>query len=452
MRPPGWERIYMTAREAAFVSLKKFESRGIYTNIEADNTIGKYNLEGPERALYTALFYGVVEKQITLDYYLGQLSARPLETLDENVRIILRIGLYQLMYFERVPAYAVLDSAARLTRRFAANSAVAYVNAILREYTRRQGSLPLPTGMDPGNRMYRLSVISSLPIWLCDRWRQTYGEQKAEAIAKALSQPPSMFLRTNTLKTDTEALLSALAERGCGAVRTALSGNGVRLRRPMPVGDIYGFDEGLWFVQDEASQLCAEILAPEPGMAVLDACACPGGKSFALAMLMQNRGRVLSCDLHENKLSLVRSGAQRLGIQIVETAQKNGSEFVPAFENAFDRVLCDVPCSGFGVIAKKPEIRHKPPEEGERLPKIQYKILENCARYVRPGGVLVYSTCTLDPYENEYNVRKFLLAESDFELLPFAVGSRRAEDGMLTLFPDEFGCDGFFIAGMRKHG
>ena len=179
----------MTAREAAFVSLKKFESRGIYTNIEADNTIGKYNLEGPERALYTALFYGVVEKQITLDYYLGQLSARPLETLDENVRIILRMGLYQLMYFERVPAYAVLDSAARLTRRFAANSAVAYVNAILREYTRRQGSLPLPTGMDPGNRMYRLSVISSLPIWLCDRWRQTYGEQKAEAIAKALSQP-----------------------------------------------------------------------------------------------------------------------------------------------------------------------------------------------------------------------------------------------------------------------
>ena len=444
----------MTAREAAFISLKKFENRSIYTNIEADNTIKKYKLEGPDRALYTAVFYGVVEKQITLDYFLGQLSSRPVGHMDENVRIILRMGLYQLKYFDRVPAYAVLDSSARLARRFAANSSVAFVNAVLREYTRRPQSLTLPdAGSDPMNRMYRLSILSSIPLWLCNSLRQAYGEQKAEAIVHALTQPPKMTLRTNTLKTETPTLLSALSAHDISVSRSALCKDGIRLTHPIPISEIYGFHEGLWFVQDEASQVCAEVLEPEPGMSVLDACACPGGKSFALAMLMKDRGRIFSCDLHENKLSLVRTGAEKLGIHILETGQRDGAAFAPELESTFDRVLCDVPCSGYGVLAKKPEIRHKSPEDSERLPKIQYRILENCARYVKPGGILVYSTCTLNPYENEYNVRKFLLAESDsFEPVPFTVGGVQADGGMLTLFPDTFGCDGFFIAKMRKHG
>lgn len=438
----------MTAREAAFVSLQKYETNKKFANIEADTAIRRNGLEGADRALYTAIFYGTVERKITLDYIIDALCDKK-RTLDANVRIILRLSLYQMRYLDRVPDYAIVNDAAELCRRFAAKSAVSFVNAVLHAYRREEKRLRFPdAASDP---VTYLSVTYAYPAWLCEMWSQMYGMEKTEAIFRAFDENPPITLRVNSLKTTGDALSASLDAAGIKYQKTALVPGGIRLRGHCPIDTIPGFDSGDCFVQDEASQLAAYVLGAKPGETVIDACACPGGKSFSTALWMNNTGKILSCDLHKNKLKLVSEGAQRLGISIIETREQNGALFVPELEGAFDRVLCDVPCSGLGVLSKKPDIRHKGKEEIERLPDIQYSILENCARYVRPGGVLVYSTCTLNRAENEDNVKKFLSAHPEYRPQTFSVGGCDIDGGMLSLFPDEFpGCDGFFIAKMVR--
>ena len=216
------------------------------------------------------------------------------------------------------------------------------------------------------------------------------------------------------------------------------------------IRSLYGFDDGLFFVQDEASQICVEILGAEPDDTVLDICACPGSKSFGSAIRMQNRGEIHAFDLHEKKLSLVVSGAQKLGITILDTRANDGRSFLPEWEGRADRVLCDVPCSGFGVIAKKPELRYKDPAISAALPDIQRDILETASRYVKNGGTLVYSTCTIFPEENEENVARFLASHPEFSLVPFRVGAFDCPEGQITLLPDRHPTDGFFIAKLTK--
>jgi 16S rRNA (cytosine967-C5)-methyltransferase len=211
-----------------------------------------------------------------------------------------------------------------------------------------------------------------------------------------------------------------------------------------------GYGEGAFFVQDEASQICVRVLDARAGDTVIDVCSAPGSKSFGAAINMKNTGRVLSFDLHENKLSLIKSGAERLGIDIIETAQADARVFIPELEGKADRVLCDVPCSGFGVLAKKGELRAKDPAESARLPEIQLAILENASRYVKAGGVLVYSTCTILPEENRENIDRFLAKHSEFSLCPFELDNISSKDGTLSLMPDTHGCDGFFVAKLSK--
>ena len=438
----------MTAREAAFVSLQKYENNKKFANIEADTAIRRNGLEGADRALYTAIFYGTVERKITLDYLIDRLSDRK-GGIDANVRIILRMSLYQMRYLDRVPDYAIVNDAGELCRRFAAKSAVAFVNAVLHAYRREENSIRFP---DPVREPYRyLSVTYAYPEWLCRMWSEQYGADKAEAVFRAFDENPPITLRVNTQKTTAAALAEQLRADGIACTPTADAEHGIRLQRHCPIEEIPGFAEGLWYVQDEASQIAAQVLGAEPGDFVIDACACPGGKSFSTALWMNNTGKILSCDLHKNKLKLVNEGAEKLGISVIETREQNGAVFVPELENAADRVLCDVPCSGLGVLSKKPDIRHKGEDEIARLPSIQYAILENCARYVKAGGVLVYSTCTLNNEENENNVRRFLNEHPQFRAASFSVGSITAGDGMLTIFPDEHpGCDGFFVAKMVR--
>ncbi|MBP3917688.1 MAG: 16S rRNA (cytosine(967)-C(5))-methyltransferase RsmB [Clostridia bacterium] len=438
----------MTVREAAFVSLQKYENNKKFANIEADTAIRRNGLEGADRALYTAIFYGTVERKITLDYLIDRLSDRRGE-IDANVRIILRMSLYQMKYLDRVPDYAVIDEACELCRRFAAKNAVAFVNAVLRAYRREEGTIHFPDGKrDP---VGYLSVTYSYPAWLCRKWLECFGMSKTERIFRAFEENPPITLRVNTLKTTQEKLLEALHAQTIGSAETAYVKNGVRLSCHCPLEKIPGFAEGEWFVQDEASQIAVSVLDPHPGETVIDACACPGGKSFSTAMWMQNQGHILAFDLHRNKLKLVTEGAERLGISILSAEEQNSASPRAELAASADRVLCDVPCSGLGVLSKKPDIRHKQEEELERLPDIQYAILENCADYVRPGGVLVYSTCTLNPAENEDNIRRFLASHREFRPFPFTVGTRAVSDGMLTIFPDEFpGCDGFFVSKLIR--
>lgn len=438
----------MNTRQAAFVSLQKYENGGKYLNIEADTAIRRNALEGADRALYTNIVYGTVERRITLEYLLAQLCDRPLAKIDRNVAIILRMSLYQLRYLDRVPAYAVLQEAGELTRRFAAQSAVGFVNAVLREYERRGAEIAMPSPQADFVRY--LSVTYSYPAWFCALLVRCYGKRRAEAILKAFEKNPPLTLFPNLLKTDRAGLLRALRAEGIACEETRYSPYGVRLSRHVPIDAITPLAQGLCFVQDEASQLAALALGAAPAQTILDSCACPGGKSFALALLCGDKAKIISCDLHENKLSLVRRGAEKLGIASVEAQARDSGAFYPPFENAFDRVLCDVPCSGLGVLSKKPDIREKKEEEIERLPAVQRRILENCARYVRPGGELVYSTCTVHPAENEEQIKVFLREHPEFSLQPFMLGQETVQ-GMQTLLPDRYaGMDGFFIAKLRK--
>ena len=286
-----------------------------------------------------------------------------------------------------------------------------------------------------------------LPYQLC-RALSGFGPGRAESLLSSFCRAPGLTLRVNTLKTTQKALLSRFAGAGISAAPTALSPDGISLDTA-PLASLPGFDEGLFFVQDEASQLCVRALDARPGMTVIDACAAPGSKSFGIALTMQNTGQVLSFDLHENKLSLIRSGAGRLGINVIKAAPGDASLPDPALFAAADRVLCDVPCSGYGVMAKKPEIRYKNLTDVAGLPEVQYAILDNCSKYLKPGGLLVYSTCTILPEENEGVVSRFLAGHPDFHLLPFTAGSLLA-DGMITLYPDTHQTDGFFIACLKK--
>ncbi len=438
----------MTAREAAFVSLQKYENNKKFANIEADTAIRRNGLEGADKALYTSIFYGTVERRITLDYIIGLLNDRNRE-IDANVRIILRLSLYQMRYLDRVPDYAIVNDAAELCKRFAAKSAVSFVNAVLHAYRREEKRLRFPDAKTDPVRY--LSVTYAYPEWLCRMWSEMYGMEKTESIFRAFDENPPITLRVNALKTTEEALAEELRRASVGFEATNYVPGGIRLRGHCPIGEIPGFADGACFVQDEASQIAACVLGAQPGEIVIDACSCPGGKSFSTALWMKNKGKIISCDLHKNKLKLVSEGAEKLGISIIETREQNGSVFVPEWESAADRVLCDVPCSGLGVLSKKPDIRHKTRDEIERLPDIQYAILDNCARYVKPGGILVYSTCTLNRAENEDNVTRFLAAHPEFEAMPFTVGAKTVDAGMLSLFPDEYrGCDGFFVAKMKK--
>ena len=419
-------------RAVALSVLNKCVSAEQYSNLALDTALERYDLKDADRGLLTVLVYGVLEKQITLDHWIGSLSSRPVEEIDLATRNLLRMGLYQLAFLDRVPDHAAVHETVSL----ASKRTKGFANAILRAFLRADKKIALPDEkIDP---VAYLSVKYSFSPSVCACFLERFGSERTESIFASFGKKPPVTLRTNTLLTSRDDLMAQMEARGLLVKETLESPVGIELEGT-PVTAAYGFEEGFFFVQDEASQLCVEALDAKEGMSILDVCACPGSKSFGAAIDMKNKGRVVSCDLHGNKLSLVQSGAARLKIDIVETVARDARDFCAEWENSFDRVLCDVPCSGFGVFAKKPELRYKDVEKSRGLPKIQRDILETACRYVRDGGLLVYSTCTLLPEENQDNVKAFLALHSEFSCLR-----------MRTLYPDVDGCDGFFFAALKK--
>ncbi|MCQ2353957.1 MAG: 16S rRNA (cytosine(967)-C(5))-methyltransferase RsmB [Clostridia bacterium] len=417
------------------------KSDGGYTNILLDSVISDSGISGPDRALLTRLVCGVTERKITLDYIIGKLSSRPVAKLDADVLNLLRLGIYQMRYMERIPAHAAINETVNLARP----SGRGFVNAILRSY-QRSGGIPLPDIST--NAAYRFSVTYSVPEELCRRFIDIFGEKSAESVLSASNAVPPLTLRVNTLRTDRETLTAKLSSEGFACEPTPNSPYGIRVRGdgiPSAVLD------GDAFVQDEASQLCTMALDPFPGCRMLDTCSCPGSKSFSSALLMKNEGKIISCDLHESKLPLITREAEKLGITVIETLCRDSSVPFVTDGQLFDRVLCDVPCSGFGVMAKKPEIRYRSLADAAELPSLQYSILEASCGAVAPGGVLVYSTCTLLPEENEMIADRFTAEHPDFIPVPLNLGNLTSIDGRITLLPDKNGTDGFFIAKfMRK--
>ena len=429
-------------RRLALDSLVKWEKQGKYASLEAAATLDRDTLRGADKGLYSAIVYGVVERAVTLDYIIDKLSSIPSAKLEPAVRAALRMGLYQLLYMDRIPDHAAVSETVSLTPKRASG----LVNGVLRSFLRADKTFSIPER--DSDLAGHLSVKYSAPRELCEFFLDSYGEADAEGILSRSFGGDRLCLRVNTLKCSVEDAKLALAENG---MEYRVSEIVPHVLITSGSGFLKGIDEGLWYVQDEASAAAVAVLSPEIGSTVIDTCAAPGGKSFGCAITMENKGQVRSFDIHENKLSLIRSGADRLGISIIEAAVGDGKAPAEELWGSADYVLCDAPCSGLGVISKKPDIRYKPLSDISGLPKVQYDILCGAAKCVREGGVLMYSTCTLNPEENEGVLRKFLAEHPEFEPMPFDLCGEGG-DGCATLFPHKTGTDGFFISKMRRKG
>ena len=425
------------ARALALEILTKCENGG-YSNIALDTVIKRNELSSSDRAFITALIYGVIERKITLDYIISSLSSIPNSKIEKDTRNILRMGLYQLIYMKKVPAHAALNETVSLANK----RSKGFVNAILRSYLREGNKIVFP---DKSDKVKYLSVKYSVGESLIKALLEAYSFDECDNLLNAFSQVSPITLRVNNLKATRDDILSELEN----ARKTDFSPDGIVLDSAA-VSELECLKDGCVTVQDEASQICVHALGAKKGDVVFDVCACPGSKSFGAAMLMENEGEILAFDIHENKLSLVEKGAQRLGISIISTRTHDARKPIIELFGKADKIICDVPCSGFGVIGKKPEIRYKDVEESKALPKIQYDILENVQNYLKVGGTLVYSTCTILPDENENNVKKFLENHKNFELAPFSVGELEVDSGMITLLPHTHHTDGFFIAKLIK--
>ena len=433
-----------SARQIAVEALGKVNGSKGYSNIVIDKALEQSGLDLRDAAFATALFYGVLERMLTLDHCIAGFSKTPVEKLTPQVREILRVSLYQILYMDSVPDSAAVNEAVNLTRVFRKESAGGFVNGVLRAFLRSGKRVPRMAG----SRADQLSIQYSCPAWLVQLWLDSYGEENTEGILKTSLGRPPVYIRINTLKTTADALSVQLEEEGAVVRRDEMEENCLRVSGTGDVTALPAFQEGLFHVQDKSSQLCVKALDARPGMRVLDICAAPGGKSFTAAQWMHGEGELLAMDLYRARAALVAEGAQRLDIGCIAAKEGDASRYNSKL-GLFDRVLCDAPCSGLGIIRRKPEIKYKNPEELGEIPQLQYNILSNSANYVKKGGILLYSTCTLNPGENEGVVERFLAEHRDFApcRLPQSLGS---SGHTVTLFPHQGDTDGFFISTMER--
>lgn len=429
----------MNPRQTAALALLEMDRRGSYSNLALEPRLQRAGLSPQDRAFCSALFYGVLERRIALDWTIAHYSRTPIQKLEPEVLAALRLGALQLMDFPSVPPAAAVSQSVEVVRALGREKAAGFVNGVLRAMARNQCAAPLPK-----DKLTALSVEYSVPAPLIQLWRRAYGHDTALEILRGSRGPAPTFLRVNTTRTTPAALMDRLAAEGRESREVPGVEGALELLTPGDLAGLAAFREGLFHVQDLSSQLCAAALAPRPGMAALDLCAAPGGKTFTLAELMEDRGSVLARDLHPHRVKLVEEGAARLGLGSIEAEAGDALVFDPGLEGKFDRVLCDVVCSGFGTLRRKPEIRYKPLDSLDGLPKVQYNILENASHYLKRGGRLVYSTCTLSPAENEEVVGRFLGGHPDFAAPVPAKTYIHGRDGL--------DCDGFFVAILEKEG
>jgi len=427
-------------RETALNILNSIENNGAFSNLAVNDALKKADGEGG--AFVTRMVYGVLENQIYLDYYLSKFLRDPIEKVKKNSLNILRMALYQILFMDSVPDYAAVSESVDLAKKTGVAQAP-FVNGVLRSVLRdieagsKRVKLPNPEKLP----VKYLSVKYSFPKWLVKYMLDDYGFDFTENYLKSANQVPPLTIRVNSLRTTKEVLSKRLKELGFEVVEgshseKALNIKGSGLFRTEP------FAEGLFAVQDESSMLAVEALDPKPGETVIDLCAAPGGKTLYAAELMENNGKIIACDIYENKTGLIKDSADRNGITIIETMTADATKFRPEFEGAADKVICDVPCSGLGVVRRKPEIKYtKTAQDIKDMCRIQFAILKNAARYVKQGGRIVYSTCTISRLENEGVIRHFL---SKPENACFKV------EKMKQLTPFEDGVDGFFICSLVK--
>ena len=424
----------LSPRQAALTALMAYRKSGISAETALDKQI--QDLAPRDAALAAKLTFGVLQNRTLLDFYLSQFSHTPVDKFEPRVLDILRLAAYQIIFLDRVPARAAVDEAVRMTET-GSPKAAGLVNAILRRLSEQSDKLPEPPD---------LAVKYSHPEWLVRRLIDLLGQEGAEALLAANNAEVPIYAQINTLKTDTVQIEGAEPHPWLPDC-LALTGIG----NP---ANLQAFKDGLLYIQDPAARLAVIAADPKPGTRLLDTCAAPGGKSFAAAIQMGNKGEILASDLQGHKLPKIKEGADRLGIAIIKFPSSgiDARELDPLEIGIFDTVIVDAPCSGLGIIRKKPEIRYKTPEEIAGLPEIQLQILQGAASCVAPGGILLYATCTILPEENSGVVSAFLADRDDFAAeaftLPGEIGT--VPEGQITLYPHINGTDGFFICKMRR--
>ena len=438
------------AREVALLTLTACEKQGAWSDLALKKNIRAAGLDSRDAALAARLCFGVQQNRMLLDFYLSKFSTVKLERMEHKVLGALRLGAYQIAFLDKIPPSAAVNESVELARRHSRNPrSPGLVNGILRTVARNADHLPLIEEKDPAAY---LSLRYSHPLWLVEAFLSALGPEGAEALLAADNGRPLTAAQVDTRRFSTEQVAKDLLAQGVEAQPHPWLPDCLLLQGTGDLEALPPFQAGAFYIQDPAARLAVLAAAPAPGMRVLDACAAPGGKSFACAIAMGDRGEVLSCDIHPHKKALIDAGARRLGLGCIRSAVQDAKARREEWVGSFDLVLADVPCSGLGIIRKKPDIRYKDPAPLAGLPAVQGAILDNVSSYVRPGGVLLYSTCTLLEGENGGVVDRFLAAHPEFAPEPFALPGPAGEapEGRLTLWPHIHHTDGFFIAKLRR--
>ncbi|KAB2954470.1 16S rRNA (cytosine(967)-C(5))-methyltransferase RsmB [Heliorestis acidaminivorans] len=446
-----------SARQVAYQVLAAVEERQAYANLQLTHLLNKSNLARLDRAFVTELVLGVLRRQNALDYAINQFLERP-GKLPKEIRRILRLGFYQVLFLDRVPKEVATNETVEQAKGLLKGKFIALVNGVMRQLARKE-SIIWPTW--EANPLQYLVVVESHPKWLVERWVKQYGLEKTRAICERNNQSASVSIRVNALRIDRQELLEDFAKEQIEAKETAFSTVGLKLSAPSAITALPGFWEGLFTVQDESSMVIAPILNPQPGETIIDACSAPGGKTTHLAELSKDEGTIHAWDIHPHKLGLIRQNCERLGINSVTISRVDAQEPPKDLHGQVDRILVDAPCSGLGVLRRKPELRYRITEKDIiSLKSLQAKILDGLAPLLRSGGILVYSTCTIEPEENFQQVKDFLQRHPDFEadeLLPYIPEldfseeeKRQIDKGFWQILPHRYQTDGFFVARLRR--
>lgn len=434
-----------SARQIAYEILLKIEVDEAYSNLAIDSAVKMYNPDSTDCAFISRLVYGVTERKITLDYAISQYLSKPINKTKPEILTVLRLGAYQLLYMDKIPHSAAVNESVKLAKTNKCDYAAGLINAVLRKIS--QNGLDLNK---ISSETEKISVTYSMPEDTVKFLIHHYGKENTEAFLKASLEPKAIFIRVNTVKTTTEELKALLLKEDVKVFDTYMK-NALKIEINNAIYNLESFKNGLFHVEDISSQLCVEALELFPDATAIDVCAAPGGKTFTAAQYMENKGILYSCDVYSQRTDLIKEGAERLGLDCIKPFVNDATVFNEALPQ-MDRVLCDVPCSGLGIIGKKPEIKYKKLDDTKPLLPIQKQILETSSKYVKSGGRLVYSTCSVNPNENRKICDAFLKDNPDFfsvKVLPHI--ERAVDEGdYLTLFPHKNNCDGFFVAAFHR--
>ena len=433
------------ARNCALKTLIQFRREKAWPDLYLKNILSELSAE--DAALATAITYGVLQNMGLIDHYISHYSSIKLNKIMPQVLDALRCGIYQIVFMDKIPTFAAVNETVALVKKHANPHAAAFANAVLRKIASNKEDLPSVSSTDP---IKYLSTRYSHPLWLVSKLAQQFGYTETENILSANNTDAPIYIRVNTLKTTTEQLESNLAAQGVQSFPFEGMPNTLLCKTSIPLYQTNAFKSGLFYIQDLASQLAVSLLAPQAGECLIDMCSAPGGKSITAAQMMNNKGNVLSFDIHQHKINIIQQNACKYGIDIIHSSVSDSTVANSELINTADRVICDVPCSGFGIIRKKPDVRYKEEESIRSLPDIQYQILTNAASYVKKGGRLVYSTCTIIQEENTQIIDRFLKENPNFALKSFETQITGKTPGYITLLPHKHNCDGFFIAVLDR--